>query len=131
MQNFNRQRKSPDDPFLAIALFVLGIFGFLTFKAIRALLKPNTRDYRPAAYDRPHSKRFTTGIAAALDAPRVLSILVFVLILLIGALLLPSALVGTIQGARLFAFAALILLSFLGVMLSLLTSQRIVPFSLG
>lgn len=131
MRNFNRTSNGDDDGIGGIVILVGAIFGFLIFPALRALFSASTRDYRPAAYDTPHSRPIAVDYAEALGLSRLLLSLVFVFILSIGVVLLTAALNGTLYGQRLLALALVTALTLLGVLLTLLTTQRTVPFAFG
>ena len=126
-----RYTTSGDGGIAAIVILVLAAFGFLTFQAVRALRRPNTRDYRPVAYDTPYSHPIVADYVAALGLARLLTSVVFVVLVVIGSILLPSSLDGRLQGQRLLVLTLVILLALLGVLLSLLMEQRAISFAVG
>src|SRR5688500_2065956 len=101
--NKNRHNGDGADFSGTIAVFIVAIIGILTVQALRALLKPNTRDYRPLAYDVPHSRNLVADLVSSLGTARLAYGSVALLTLVIGALLFSQALTGTVIGRQLLS----------------------------
>ena len=129
MPKYNRRSSPSDGDAWGIVIFILAVLAILSFQGVRALLKPNTRDYRPAAYDIPHSRPLSADYVRALGVNRLLSALAFLLVVVIGAALFPSILSGTLQTQQVIALVAVTLLTLVATLMTLLTAQQTVPFA--
>ncbi len=129
MRNNNRRWSTSDGDGAGIVIFVLAVLAILSFQSVRVLLKPNTRDYRPAAYDIPHSRPLSADYVRALGANRLLSALAFLLVVMIGAALFPSILAGTLQSQQVIALVAVTLLTLVATLMTLLTARKTVPIA--
>ncbi len=122
MRSNNRNRASSGESlFWEIAIAAIAVISILTFQALRSLLRPSTRDYRPVAYDQPYSRSSLAEYFTSVGTVRLVYGLILLLTLVIAIVLLPGIVNGTTTARQTFPLVALTALSLLSVLLSILS----------